>query len=168
MKLVTHKHMKLIPMAVIDLEVDYVLDEFWKTSEAIADDNLHKGDCITEEHDICQLDPGGMLNTKEKWMQFDIDSHKFEIQFSKLEWVIVKVERAKERIPNGKRIGLFHYNIICSLSLCERLLEKLKELDKTDAAMHAQLDDAELKAKLEATGHIIFPSIPREPGVKEV
>lgn len=101
---------------------------------------------------------------KEEWVKFNIDSHKFEIQLSKLEWVIVKVKRAKERIPNGKRIGLFHYNIICSAELCERLLEKPCELDKSDAAMHAQLDDAEMKAKLEATGHIIFPDIPREPG----
>lgn len=44
MKWVTHKHMKLIPMAVVDLEVDYVLDELWKTSEAIAEDSLNKGD----------------------------------------------------------------------------------------------------------------------------
>lgn len=162
MKWVTHKHMKLRPMAVIDLEVDYVLDELWKTSEAIEENSLDKGDCIREEQDICQLDPGGMLNMQEEWIKFEIDSHKFEIQLSKLEWVISRIKTAKERIPNGKRIGLFHYNVVCSVAFCEKLLEKLNELDKTDAAMHAQLDDAELKAKLEATGYIIFPDIPRE------
>lgn len=164
MKWITHKRMRLIPMSVVDVDVDYVLDYLFDTSEGINEKKIDKGDVIRRDEDICRLDPGGMLNMKEEWIQFYIDGSSFEIQLTKVSWVLAKLKRAKERIPSCRRIGLFHYNVICSTRMCLLLIEKLKELDKTDAALHAEIDDAEIKAKLEAKGHMFFPDIPKEPG----
>ena len=165
MKWVTHKKFRLVPMSIVDIDVDYVLDHLWETSESIKErPYIDKGGVIRADEMICRLDPGGMLNMREEWIKFEIDGCNFEVQLSKLSWLISKVGRARERIPNCKRIGLFHYHVICSVEMADKLIEKLNELDKSDAAFHAKLDDSLMKMELEKRINIVFPEIPREPG----
>ena len=164
MKWITHKSMVLVPLVITDIEIDYFTKHLWKTSKSIKKYKLSRYDLIQKNHASCRLDPGGMLNTREKWVQFQIDTFKFEIQLSKIEWVILKIKKSKERIPRCKRIKLFNYHLIVSIELENKLLEKLNELQKSDASIHAHIDDAESKAKLESTGFIVFPEILREPG----
>jgi len=148
-------------MYIVDVDANMVLDHLFETSTSIPP-TVKKKDMIIEEEEVCRLDPGGMLFLDDPWFQFEIEEHKFEVQLSKIGWVVNKVERAKERIPGCMRIGMWMWNIICSVHLRTALLVKLNEMARSDAALHAQMDDYARKAEMEKTIPIFFPEIPRE------
>ncbi len=159
---VRHATFKLRIMEIIDIPWEIVTGYLWKTSDFIMKHKLKKEDLEIEPLEVCILDPGGMLNMKEEWKEFNIGKYKFEVQLSKIDWVILKVKKAQERIPNGMRFGMWRWNVVCSKKLHGQLLEKLIALSKTDEALHCQLDDFEIKKKLEDGGYMTFPEIPRE------
>ena len=149
-------------MEIVDIPWKAVTDHLWKTSESITKYGLKKEDLQVEDMETCRLDPGGMLNMREEWKTFSIDKYKFEVQLSKITWVISKVKRAKERMPNGMRFGMWRWNVFCSKKMHSKLLNRLEILSKTDEALHTQLDDFEIKRDLESKGYIVFPDIPKE------
>jgi len=161
LKYVRHKSICLITMYIVDVDEHMVIDHLFETSTSIPP-TVKKKDLVIEEEEVCRLDPGGMLFMGEPWFQFEVEGYRFEVQLSKVGWVKSKVERAKERIPGCRRIGMWMWNIICSLRLKNLLLEKLEELSRSDEALHAQLDDYGRKVEMEKNISIIFADIPRE------
>lgn len=159
---IRHSTYSLRMMEIIDVDWKVITDHLWDTSEFIIEHSLDKQGLMVEDLDICHLDPGGMLNTREEFKKFKVDKWLFQVQLSKLEWVIAKVKKADERVPGYMRFGMWRWNVVLSNRLYNKLLEKLQSLSKTDEALHAQISDYELKSKLEKSGKIIFPDIPRE------
>lgn len=162
MYLVRHSSYSLRTMEIVDVDVPHVVNHLWETSEFIKQHGLSKNGILVEPLDVCRLDPGGMLNMKEKWKVFVLDGCTFEIQLSKLSWVLMRVKRAKPRIPGCRRCGMFMCNVIVSEKMWVKLIAKLESLQSSDETLHAQISDYEIKEKLESGGHVIFPEIPRE------
>ena len=137
MHIVRHATFKLRIMEIIDMPWKVVTDHLWSTSEFIMEHELKKEDLQIEDIEVCRLDPGGMLNLKEEWKTFTIDKCKFQVQLSKIDWVILKVKKAQGRIPGGVRFGMWQWNVVCSDKMHGKLLEKLKVLAKTDEQLDA-------------------------------
>lgn len=149
-------------MEIVDADIDVVTDYVWEASSSIKKYVQNKEDFALEDLEVCRLDPGGMLNTNEPWEQFKIGKYSFEIQLSKIDWVISKIRGAKECAPNCLRINMWMWSIFITKESHEKLLDVLTAMSHKDNAIHRRIDDFELKSKLEKNGYIVFTDIPRE------
>jgi hypothetical protein len=163
--LAMHPKRQFTPMVVFSNDARKLVNDLLDTSEEC---KTATRDFTLEKVELLTLDPGGFLNMNEPYVPFEVEGHKFEIQLSKIGdvlWLTDDKARDRERLPGVIRFRNFGQNVLMPKELTYKLREKLSELSKTDAALHAQITDAEIKAKIEkvSEGTVIFPSIPREP-----
>lgn len=137
---------------IIDADVDIITKYIWETSNSVGD--LER-DFMVEDLDICKLDPGGMYNTKIPHTQFEIDGAKFDVQLSRIEDVLYCMEDGKERIPGYIRFRQWRWFVILPKLMFMKLKDKLKELEKSDEAMNAELTERNIYDDLVERGIII-------------
>jgi len=153
MKCIKHKKSwEIVPMIIIDADVDVITKHIWETSNSVGDTKREFG---VEDLDICKLDPGGMYNTKIPHVQFEINGTSFDIQLSRIEDVLYCMEGGKERIPGYIRFRQWRWFVILPKLMFIKLKEKLKELEKTDEAMNAELTERNIYDDLIEDGIII-------------
>lgn len=140
------RHEVLTPMLVVDGDINHVTKYIFDTSTSVPA-NTKRVFWISNE-DRCNLDPGGMYFLKVPKMNFEIDNFKFEIQISKAAEILELMDCAKERIPGFKRFATFHYFVIVSIDLFEKLKVKLKETELDSESLHAELYEMETRDNL--------------------
>jgi len=142
----------IYPMIICG-DSQYVIDQMWKTSQTLApisSDQVQRKVLTT-----IPLDPGGKYFESIPSFHFEVDGYRFNIQACKVETVRSKIEKAQERIPGYIRFHLYLFNYLVPTEMFYRLLNKLKELETTDQALHAELVFFDLCEEGE-TGHLAF------------
>lgn len=153
MKWVRHKKSwEIVPMMIIDADVNLITNYIWETSNSVGDTEK---DFEIEDHDICKLDPGGMYNTKIPHVKFKINGASFDVQLSRIEDVLYCMEGGKERVPGYIRFRQWRWFVILPKLMFINLKEKLKELEKSDEAMNAELTERNIRDDLVEKGIII-------------
>jgi hypothetical protein len=96
------------------------------------------------EDNVFRLDPGGPLLTKIPSISFVINEITFEIQPHNAEHMVWELEkRGKEDVEGIIRFHNESTMALISKELRDLLVEKLKEINKSDEAMHAEITKAE-------------------------
>jgi len=139
-------------MLIIEGDVDIITKYIWETSESVGE---AEREFMIEDEDTCKLDPGGMYNMKIPHAQFNIDGASFDIQLSRIEDVLYLMEHGKERIPGYIRFRQWRWFVILPKLMFIKLKDKLKELEKSDAAMNAELTERNIYDDLVEGGIII-------------
>jgi len=137
------RHANVATMIIVDGDVNKITTSIWNTSNSI--DRHQPRYFLCEEINSCDLDPGGLLCWKIPRIQIFIDEYNFDIQLSRIGEMIQILEKAEERIPGYIRFLTFHGFVILSKYLFGRLFKKLKELELTDAALSAELQEIDIK-----------------------
>ena len=147
-------------MIIIDADVDVITKHIWETSNSVGDTER---EFDVEDLDICKLDPGGMYNMKIPHVKFEINGTSFDIQLSRIEEVLYCMEDGKERIPGYIRFRQWRWFVILPKLMFIKLKEKLKELEKSDEAMNAELTERNIYDDLVERGIII--SVKKKPNI---
>lgn len=139
-KLVQHK--KLRPHFITGDDWDDFMRGLIAKSDRLA--GLKLKDFNVEDYDKpITLDPGGMLNNKEPWIDFEINGHVFTVQPSKASLVLhyVRQREGKSNKIDGYRRFLNWRNCVCvEEDTGDELVAQLEIIAKSDAAIHGKLD----------------------------
>jgi len=150
---VYHRTSKYVtPHIFVDGDTDALLAHIWETSTSIRDEDRKNPDFVITKTDKLCLDPGGMLNTKIPYRNIRIDGYRFKIQLCAVEQVLKLMEHGVERIPGYMRFPIWGIwcpvLVVMPIGIFRTLQEELQNLLMTDAALHANLEDNEIKAKI--------------------
>lgn len=145
----------VVPMLIVDGNPGAIIDYIWDTSTSV--DNTITKNFLIEDRDVCNLDPGGMYNIKIPHKEFIINNIKFDVQLSRIEDVLYCMKKGKERVPGYIRFSQWKCHVIISKLMFLKLEEKLRQLDKTDEAMNAELTERLIYDDLIKTKYIISP-----------
>lgn len=117
---------------------------------------------VLSRSDVANLDPGGMLYLKSPIETFQINGVSFEIR-------VDKAAPMAHLVKNAKEFGEY-YAFPCHVGwmvikkeLLVPLAEKLEEISKSDAALHALLDIEEAISKCK----VIIRNIPKEVNIED-
>jgi len=99
-----------------------------------------------------KLDPGGMYNTRIPHKQFTLNEVIFDIQLSKIEEVLLCMNAADASIKGYKLIPNWNYFILLQDSTYEALKGFLGVIEKSDDALHAELEDKLVRDQLKSEG----------------
>jgi hypothetical protein len=145
MKKVIHKvDFRIRPMLIVG-DVERVTKYIWETSKSVPDEI--KRELEIWNHGLCYLDPGGYYYLKGPHKKFEIDDVEFDIQLSKVEDVLVYMRTAEERIPGYMRFPMWRDFIILPKETFDKLKLYLQELEKSDACIHAELEERDVLDK---------------------
>jgi len=151
-----HFDLKINPLVIAG---DYAtfLAMFCDLSVKLRARNTKPEDFTITEGDHIRLDPGGMLNTGEPWLEKEIDGTIFTLQASKSDYILSNI-RAKVGgtfIPGWRRF----FNAWNIVAVPEETLEQLEtwvaEVASSDEAMMAELDFELALDKLAEEGKLI-------------
>lgn len=134
-------------MVIVGLDPYIVTGKVWETSKTIGD---APRDLSYTKQDRVILDPGGWYYAKIPWLEFEVNGYNFEVQPHNALQVAHHVGCGKQRLPSIIRFGLWNWHYYLPLGLCVDLYNKLLEIDKSDAAIHAQIDWDEAWRKLQS------------------
>lgn len=121
-----------------------------------------KADFKIDKVPTLELDPGGMYFSKTPHVKFEVEGTTCDVQLTKVDDVLYCMEHAIERLPGIMRFGMWYWNFVMPVSFFNELKSKLTEISKSDAVIHAQIDEDEVKAKIEAECPFVRFNIPRE------
>jgi len=139
-------------MIIIDDNDKFITEHIWKTSESVKDLVC---EFVSFDVKCLSLDPGGMYCMKIPHKEFTIDGFAFDVQLSRIEEVLYLMEFSKERIPGYIRFPLWRWFVIVPKDVFKKVKEYLKELEKSDEALHAELTEKEILDDVYSSGQII-------------
>jgi hypothetical protein len=149
----------ITPMYIVADNANEIATRIVQTSDHCAD---VKPDFKIEKMSKLDLDPGGMYFQDTQHIKFVIDGVTCDIQASKAEDVLWHMEHATERLPGVMRFRMWYWNFVMPVSFFNQLKAKVSEISTSDAALHAQLDENEVKTKIEAECPYVKFKVPHE------
>lgn len=153
---VTDRH--ITPMHIVSNDPKSVATKIIQSS----DDCVGiKPDLKVEKLKSLDLDPGGMYCMKTPHIKFDIDGVTCDIQATKIDWVLEKLENIHERLPGYHRCRMWLWNIVLPTEFLLKLKAKLTELSMSDEVLHACMDEDAIFQKLEENRDLVR-HVPRE------
>lgn len=102
--------------------------------------------------DVCRLDPGGMYNMRIPRTTFVVQGITFDIQLSKTEEVLMCMRSIDTSVPGFVAFPNWRYLVVLTQDTFDELKMKLQELEKSDEALHYELEDQLAKDVLRADG----------------
>lgn len=146
-------------------DVDFVIDELYRTSEAFK--GLSR-EFIIENRDSVRLDPGGMARIEENCAEFTIKTVPFTVRWEHVH----KVQRImgipggedREKIDGYVRFPQFHFNAVVPRDIYDDLKVKLSEISMMDKALSSSLFMEQARENAEKQGGFIRMDTPRDPG----
>jgi len=166
MKFIRCKSMR--GMIFVDIDHKIFIDHLVETSDSCIKHGITKDNYVIKEetelegNKLC-LDPGGMYCKHDPHEKFEFRGFTFDIQLTKIGFVLGEMNQGKERMPGVMRFPLWYNFVVISTDLFALVEEKLKELEQTPEAMNAELDEFERLSDLEKSTKGVFRmNIPRE------
>lgn len=153
MELLYHKtSFKIAPLFILDGNSDYITKHISATHQDLTCDFV-----TFSKFESCILDPGGMYCFKFPLIKFDVGTYKFEVQVSKIEENISCMDAGSEMIPGYICFPNFRWFVVMPKDVFKIVREKLKELEMSDSALCAELEEREIKDGLYKVGKILNP-----------
>lgn len=90
---------------------------------------------------VCYLDPGGMYNMKIPRTSFEVQGITFDIQMSKIEEVLMCMKSIDTSVPGFVAFPNWRYLVVLTQDTYDELGETLTKLEKSDGALHYELQD---------------------------
>lgn len=142
----------MTPMFIVDDNEDFITNYIWSTSKSVGDLSCKFGGFSKKS---LSLDTGGMYCIGIPHKEFEIDEYKFDVQLSRIEGVLYLMSLGSERVPGYIRFPMWRCLVIMPIDIFEKVTDYLKVLEKSSAAMHAELTEQEIKDGLYNDGIII-------------
>lgn len=129
------------------IEREAFLDHLFATSVRLLADA--RNDWVVTLRDEAYLDPGGMARAEPECATFTLDGLKFKVDWEKIgQTLYLFDDYAKERAPGTMVVPQFAWRLVLPNELFSDLKSILSRLEKSDEALHAELDFDSLRREL--------------------
>lgn len=137
----THPDAHIRPMQIAGDSDEFLL-LMCTLSKAIKDRKTSPQDFRIDKPKMFYLDPGGMLNTKEPWLELEIEGITFAMQASKSSYILTNLDKGWDgtEIPGWQRFRNWFFAAAIPNSMFQKIYAWVAEVANSDDALNANLD----------------------------